>query len=183
MTVGGVGVDVVFFDASVLYKAGVTRFLFGAERVGEFRAAWSPAVVDEARRNLTADGRLGALAALDQNLAWPRDPVVAVGDIEVERGLLLTDVKDRHVLAAATAAGASILVTANPKDFDVAEAASVGVAIVTPDEFAADLAGRNAAALVRYVERVSSERLERYLDRLSGELPRTMGMLAPQFDE
>lgn len=67
--------DLVFFDASVLFKAAVTRFLLGAERVGEFRVAWSDAVVEEARSNLIDAGRTGALAALEQNLAWPREVV------------------------------------------------------------------------------------------------------------
>ena len=46
--------DVVFFDASVLFKAAVTRFLLGAAQSGEFRAIWSDLVVEEARRSLLA---------------------------------------------------------------------------------------------------------------------------------
>jgi uncharacterized protein YceH (UPF0502 family) len=73
--------------------------------------------------------------------------------------------------------------TANPKDFDVVEAAALGVAIATPDEFAVDLAMRNAAALVRHIERVPPDRFERYVELLRRELPRAMAMLATQFDE
>ncbi len=58
--------DVAFFDASVLFKAAVTRFLLGAERVGEFRVAWSDEVIEEARRNLIEAGRPRALLALEE---------------------------------------------------------------------------------------------------------------------
>ena len=68
--------ETVFFDASVLFKAAVTRFVLGAALGGEYRPAWSVAVVDEARRNLLASGRLSALAALEQNLALIRDPIL-----------------------------------------------------------------------------------------------------------
>lgn len=72
--------DTVFFDASVLFKAAVTRFVLGAALSGEYRPAWSEAVIDEARRNLLAAGRLSALAALEQNLIWIRDPIDVVAD-------------------------------------------------------------------------------------------------------
>ena len=49
--------DTVFFDASVLFKAAVTRFLFGAAQAGDYRAVWSEAVVEEARR--TSSRRIG----------------------------------------------------------------------------------------------------------------------------
>lgn len=175
--------DIVFFDASVLYKAAVTRFLLGAERVGEFRAAWSEVVIDEARRNLVADGRKGALAAFEQNLRWPREAVIADAAAEVVASLLRTDAKDRHVLAAAAAAGAAALVTANMRDFDVAEAAALRIQLWTPDEFAVDLAGRNPFALVRYVDRVPPDRFDRYIQRLSRELPAAMELLAPSFEQ
>lgn len=175
--------NVVFFDASVLFKAAVTRFLLGAERVGEFRVAWSPAVVEEARRNLVAADRPGALAAFEQNLAWPREPLSVVSRARVESQLRRTDPKDRHVLAAAAAAGAGALLTANAKDFDIAEAAALGTRIVTPDEFAVELAARNPVALIRYVERVPPERFNRYRRLLAAEMPTAMELLSPMFDE
>ncbi len=101
----------IFLDASVLFKAAVTRFLLGAERVGEFRVAWSPAVVDEARRNLVALGREAALVAFEENLVWPREVELVQADPNVQTSLQRTDAKDRHVLAAAAAAAAEILVT------------------------------------------------------------------------
>jgi hypothetical protein len=173
--------EVVVFDASVLFKAAVTRFLLGAAQSGEFRAIWSELVLEEARRSLLAAHRPHAAAALEQNLDLVRDPVVGPSDA-VEALLVLTGVGDRHVLAAAANGGASLLVTSNVRHFDPAEATSLGIVIRTPDELAASIAARNPHALTRHVQRTPPERLSRYVELLSRELPETMRMLAPQLD-
>jgi predicted nucleic acid-binding protein len=141
--------DIVFFDASVLFKSAVTRFLLGAGLEGEFRPAWSHAVVDEARRGLVRANRPMALRALEQNLVYVRDPVVARARQGQIARLSLTDEKDRHVLAPAASAEATMLVTGNVRHFDRVEATSFGVRIVDPDELATQLARRNPFTLVR----------------------------------
>lgn len=146
--------ETVFFDASVLFKAAVTRFVLGAALGGEYRPVWSEAVVDEARRNLLASGRLSALAALEQNLALIRDPILQPADSEAEAALVRTDAKDRHVMAAASNGGATFLLTDNTKDFDPDEARSSGRIVVSPDQFATSIALRSPYALLRHVQRV-----------------------------
>jgi hypothetical protein len=178
---GGEGMEVVFFDASVLFKAAVTRFLLGAAQSGEFRAIWSELVVEEARRSLLAAHRPHAAAALEQNLGLVRDPIVGPSD-EVEASLGLTDAGDRHVLAAAANGGATALVTSNVRHFDPAEAAGLGITVLTPDELAMSIATRNLSALTRHVQRTPPDRLARYVEILSRELPETMEILAPILD-
>lgn len=173
--------DVVFFDASVLFKAAVTRFLLGAAQSGEFRAIWSELVVSEARRNLLVADRPHAAVALEQNIGLVRDPVVAPSDA-IAATLGLTDVGDRHVLAAAANGEASVLVASNIRHFDPSEAASLGIILRTPDELAASIATRNPHALMRHVQRTPPERLHRYVELLSRELPETMRILAPHLD-
>jgi predicted nucleic acid-binding protein len=175
--------DVVFFDASVLFKAAVTRFLLGAAQAGEFRAVWSAEVVEETRRNLIAADRVRSLAAFEQNIGLVRDPIVAAGSDATMARLTRTHPKDRHVLAAAADAAASVLVTDNVKHFDPNDAASVGIDLFTSDDFAARIAQRNPAALIRHVQRTPPDRLARYLEVLAGELPVTIGMIGPLFDE
>ena len=104
---------------------------------------------------------------------------MAESDLTVQSLLTVTDEKDRHVLAAASAARATVLVTANVRDFDVPEASALGIRIVTPDEFAVEIAHRNVDALVRYVERVPAERLERYVQILEPELPLAVALIEP----
>jgi hypothetical protein len=175
--------DVVFFDASVLFKAAVARFLLGAAQVGEFRAIWSAEVVDEARRNLVAADRVRSLAAFEQNVELVRDPIVGAGSDATVGRLTHTHPKDRHVLAAAADASASVLVTDNIKHFDPNDAASVGIELLTSDAFASTIAQRNPAALVRHVQRTPPERLTRYRELLSAELPVTIGIIRPLLDD
>ncbi len=169
--------DTVFFDASVLFKSAVTRFLLGAAQAGDYRAVWSQAVVDEARRSLLEKDRPGALAALEQNINLVRDPLVPPALVELEAMLTRTHTKDRHVLAAAS--GATILVTDNPKDFDVNEARRLGITVLTSDQFATSIALRNPHALIRAVQRVPTDRFEQYVHILSDELPEAMRIIAP----
>jgi hypothetical protein len=169
--------DMVFFDASVLFKSAVTRFLLGAAQSGDYRAIWSQAVVAEARRSLIEKDRPRALAAFEQNLNLVRDPLVPPASAELEATLTRTHTNDRHVLAAAR--GATILVTDNPKDFDVDEARRLGITVVTSDEFATLIALRNPHALIRAVQRVPAERFERYVRILSDQLPGAMRIIGP----
>ena len=173
--------EAVFFDASVAFKAAVFRFLLGAAQSGEYRAVWSDRVLREARKNLLEKDRRQAAAALEQNIGLVRDPIVA-SDEAVEASLARTDAGDRHVLAAAAAAGADILVTDNVRHFDPDEASALGVAIMTPDDLALSIAQRNPFALFRHVQRTPPERFGRYLELLTAELPRTMELLGPQLD-
>ena len=94
----------------------------------------------------------------------------------------LTDIGDRHVLAAAANGDAGVLVTSNVRHFDPAEAARVGIAVLTPDELAMSIATRNPSALTRHVQRTPPERLARYVELLSSEMPETMKILSSHLD-
>jgi hypothetical protein len=144
---------------------------------------WSDEVVTEARRNLQADDRTAALVALVQNLGLVRDPIVAIETGEIEQSLRRTHPKDRHVVAAAAAGGATVVVTANVRHFDRNEAQQLGIAIASPDEFAATIAARNPHALVRHIQRSPPEKLAAYIERLSSELPETMSILSQLLEE
>lgn len=68
------------------------------------------------------------------NQALP-DALVAPTDEDRERvaGLEMPDEDDRHVLAAAVAADATLLCTTNLRDFPAVATAAVGVEAVSPD--------------------------------------------------
>jgi hypothetical protein len=55
--------------------------------------------------------------------------------------------------------------------------------MATPDEFAKSIAERNAHALMRHVQRTPPERLARYLEVLSQELPTAINMLRPLLEK
>jgi hypothetical protein len=102
---------------------------------------------------------------------------------EIQASLIRTDAKDRHVLSAAANGQADVLLTNNVRHFDRDEADAFGIRVETPDEFAASIAVRNPYALTKHVQRTPPERLARYLEVLSGELPETVRILAPHFND
>lgn len=68
-------------------------------------------------------------------------------------GLQLPDPDDRHVLAAAIAGGASVIVTWNLKDFPAAELGRHGLACQTPDAFLSRLYAVTPEAMIASLDR------------------------------
>lgn len=167
----------VLFDANVLFQAAATRFLLGGARSGLFRPLWTIEIVDEARRNLTEAGRLGGLAALEQNLQLIRDALGNSASTRQANALTGTDKGDRHVLAAAIKHSVAVLVTDNVRDFGAAEASAADVAIVTVRSLATHLAGTHAGAMARFIEREPPERFERFVASLRRQFPEAIESL------
>jgi len=130
---------VAVLDACVLYPFHTRNLLvqFAVDRLVDAR--WTDTIHDEWMRNLVADApgigmdRLrrtrdlmkAALPAADVHGYQPLIP-----------GIVLPDPDDRHVVAAAIAGGASVVVTWNIADFPEAELARHGLQRETPDQFA-----------------------------------------------
>lgn len=67
---------------------------------------------------------------------------------DLEPAISLPDPDDRHVVAAAIKAGASIIVTFNLRDFPEEELARHGVVAMHPDAFALEVLARHPAAVI-----------------------------------
>ena len=113
---------IVFLDANVLVPYNLMSVLLTMAEDGLFIPRWSQAVLDETSR------------ALVEKLGLPRDdvtrriqamteafPEAMVTGYEHLEATVNCDPKDRHVLAAAVAAGADALVTVNLRDFPTDE--------------------------------------------------------------
>jgi hypothetical protein len=117
---------IVFLDANLLYPFHLRNLLvqLSVERLVKVR--WSDAVHEEWISNLAADGRVTrdrlqrTREIMDHVLP---DAAVRGYERHIER-LSLPDQNDRHVLAAAIEAGASIILTFNLKDFPPEQLAS-----------------------------------------------------------
>lgn len=104
--------------------------------------------------------------------------------------LHLPDQNDRHVLAAAIHAGASLIVTNNLRDFPNAALEPYGVKAISPDDFIMRLIGENAKAVLEMVRR-QRERLknppktvDEHLATLEKQrLPKTVAFLREHRDE
>jgi hypothetical protein len=120
-----------FLDANVLARP-VTRTLLLIGAVGSgarYRAVWSAYAEAEGQRHL----RAGTVGLADLRNRHRID--LSASGVHPER-FTATDPKDRQVLADAEHCGALFLVTANVRDFGVADLDAVGVSAVHPDLFA-----------------------------------------------
>ncbi|MEI8029955.1 MAG: PIN domain-containing protein [Comamonadaceae bacterium] len=152
---------VVVLDACVLYPAAQRDLFMWLAAGGVIRAHWTNEIHDEWIRNVASD--YGIARSELERIAKLMNR--ATGDALItryrqhEQLFQKTDVKDRHVAAAAAAArkysGAAVVtvITWNVKDFDRKEMTQAGLAIENPDAFLCQLfansPGSVASAFVR----------------------------------
>jgi predicted nucleic acid-binding protein len=126
----------VVTDACVLYPMALCDTLLRAAEKGLYRLFWSDLILGEVHRNLLKNSRI-TLEQADWRLAQMREafPDAAVTGFERLIPVMPNDEKDRHVLAAAVAAGAQVIVTSNLRDFPAAALDPFGIEAQSPDEF------------------------------------------------
>ncbi len=141
----------VFLDTCVLYPPILRDFLLGLADRGLFTPLWSEGVAAEWLHVTARRGEPGAAEALARMRGrWPQGQGAA-GDPAL---LDLPDPADFHVLAAAIAAGAGILLTLNLRDFPRRALAHHGLRALAPDDFAMELWLAESAGVEAGVARV-----------------------------
>lgn len=128
-------------DACVLYPTVLREILLGCAARGLIEPVWSVRILGEWTRAAARLGPDGArIAGVEAALAQDAFPQAMVADDgERAAGLDLPDPADRHVIEAALAAGAPLIVTANLRDFPRHALAAVGLEARHPDEVLASL--------------------------------------------
>jgi predicted nucleic acid-binding protein len=156
----------VLLDACVLYPTVMREVLIGVAAAGLYQPLWSPRILEEWARAAAKMGpgqealARGEIAALEAR--WPGASVSPrAGD---EARLWLPDPADVHVLAAAIAGSADVLVTLNTRDFPRHTLSEEGLAREVPDLFLRALWADHPAAVAGVAEAVRRE-----AERLSGE--------------
>ena len=136
----------VLIDACVLYPTILREIVLGFAREGGFTPLWSPRILGEwvraveklgAEQVAVAEGEVALLRA-----AWP-EAEVALPDAADGR-FWLPDPNDIHVLEAAVAGGADLILTLNLKDFPKRELAPHGVSAIHPDAYLSRAYGEGA---------------------------------------
>ncbi|MEL6464453.1 MAG: PIN domain-containing protein [Pseudomonadota bacterium] len=127
----------VLIDANVLYPTVMREVVLGVAAAGLFQPLWSARILEEWAR---AAARLGP-----EGEAQARGEIALLGarwrsaDVryapELEDRLWLPDPADVHVLAAAIAGSADIILTSNAKDFPRNILAEEGLSRADPDGF------------------------------------------------
>ncbi len=124
-------------DACVLYPTVMREVLLGAASEGLFTPLWSERLLEEWARAAARRGELDEMQARGEiallRAHWPKASIQP-RDGDLAR-LWLPDENDIHVLAAAIAGSADLVVTLNIKDFPRNILAEEGVARQDPDGF------------------------------------------------
>jgi predicted nucleic acid-binding protein len=148
--------DAVLLDTCVLHKSYLCDTLLSVAEAGIFRPLWSDHVLAELRRNLlTAGAKPEAVEhRIDQMTAYFPDARVA--GYEGLISSMTNHPKDRHVLAAAAAGRADILVTENLRDFPTEAAGRFGITIASQDDFLLGLLELHPDAVLAALRRQAS---------------------------
>jgi PIN domain len=131
-------IAIAFLDASVLYPALLRNILMRLALHGLFRAHWSTRVHEEWITALLRD-RSDLDPARVERIRTLMDTHIQDARVEDYEhhidSLTLPDANDRHVLAAAIHCGASVIVTANLRDFPASGLAPFAIEACHPDAF------------------------------------------------
>ncbi len=174
------------FDACVLHPAPLRDLLMRLSMTELFRARWSDAIHEEWIRSVLR--QRPELAVQLQRTRQLMDAHVMDSLVTGYERLIdtieLPDANDRHVLAAAIAGGADVLVTMNLRDFPADRLAPFGVEAQHPDVFIRNLLRQHEAAMIgavalhRAALRNPPKSVEEYLETLLiQDLPETVALL------
>ena len=137
-------VPVAVVDANVLYPASLrdlfltlaTSRLYLPKWTDKIHEEWMENLLDEDRKRHNPPRLERARLERTRDLMERASPRSRVTDNEsLIPTLSLPDADDRHVLAAAIASGAPVIVTFNRRDFPRSTLADYGIRAVHPDDF------------------------------------------------
>lgn len=128
-----------FLDTCVLFSSTLTDTVLRIAEEDAFGPQWSAGVLTELQTVLVREAGVEPERAA-RRIAHMRAafPGAEVHGYESLIASMTCDSKDRHVLAAAVAGGAEVLVTFNVKDFPSYSVLPHGVSAVSPDSFLLD---------------------------------------------
>lgn len=171
---------VVLLDACVLVPYSLVSSLLTMAECELFEPRWSDQILDEVERTLV--GKLG----LDSDKAkrrlshmrtgFPEASVYGFEDLIEE---MICDTKDRHVLAAAVAAGADLLVTANIKDFPESSYQAYGLEVIRPEALLSRLFNHDEDGCIKALHRDAGRRRNPPVS--TGQLLAQLASHAPTF--
>ncbi len=126
-------------DACVLGGALRRNMLLSLGEAGLFRPRWSARILDETQKAISTITKGEADGSRQRAVIEAAFPEALVTGYEVfEEKLTLPDPDDNHVLAAAIATSASVIVTDNLKDFPGELLKPHAIDAISSDDFIAD---------------------------------------------
>ena len=144
------------YDACVLYPAPLRDLLLMIAQTGLFRARWTEQIHDEWIGNLVAN-RPELAEPLKSTRNKMNESVLdclVTGYEPLVEAVQLPDKDDRHVLAAAIAGRANVIVTYNLKDFPESALKQYGIEAEHPDRFISNLFDLSPALIAGQVKAI-----------------------------
>ncbi len=178
---------IAVLDACVLYPPALRDVLMWLAVVASYEPRWTEDIHAEWMRNVLEDRPDVTLEQLERTrrlMDQVHPKCLVVGYEARIPYLTLPDENDRHVLAAAIEAGATVIVTFNLSDFPRAALDLYGIRALSPDSFLETLFKENAARFLsgikrhraslksptktadQYLESLATQRLNRIARRL-----------------
>lgn len=170
----------VLLDSCVLYPYELRDLLLEIAHEHLYRVHWSPQILEDTVRNLLADARSTPEKASRFCAAMERAFPEAL--VEPPPGLadqLGCDPGDRHVLAAAIAAKAEVIVTLNVRHFPTEVLEPLGIEAVTHDQFLCNLLDLDPGAMHGCLETIAAR--QRNPARTAQALLQILSRQAPTF--
>jgi predicted nucleic acid-binding protein len=170
----------VLLDSCVLYPYELRDLLLEAAHEHLYRVHWSPRILQDTVRNLLEDERTTPekasrfCAAMER--AFPEAQVAPPAGLADQLGC---DPGDRHVLAAAIAAKAEVIVTLNVRHFPVEVLSPLGIEAVSPDQFLCNLLDLAPAAIHDCLQAIAER--QRNPARTAQALLQILSRQAPTF--
>ncbi|RJL21151.1 RSP_2648 family PIN domain-containing protein [Paracoccus siganidrum] len=127
-------------DANVLFPTILREILADVAAAGLYQPLWSQRILDEWRHAAARLGpEAGSVAGAEIALLQDRFPAACVAPQGTVLAIDLPDPADAHVVEAALAGKAALIVTANLRDFPRGAMASLGLRAIHPDAFLLEL--------------------------------------------
>jgi len=154
----------VLIDTCVIYPTVMRQMVLGVAAAGVFTPLWSARIIEEWQRAAQKLGPEGVTQAAAEAVMlrdrWPEAEIRYPASLE--KRLWLPDPADIHVLAAAIAGSADLVLTMNAKDFPRNILAEEGLSRSDPDGFLhgiwqaqPELVGATAATVLAEANRLS----------------------------
>ena len=181
----------MLLDACVLYPIGLRDTVLNMAEAGCFRVLWTEEILAETSRNIVEDTPGLTAEHLEKTFAAMRRafPEAMVEDYEHLVASMTNHPKDRHVLAAAVAADADVIVTLNIRHFPRTACDPHGISVQTPDDLLCEVAEARPQLVLAVLTAQAARKtrppmsLPEMLDRLELHVPRFVGVirdLAPE---
>ena len=144
-------------DANVFYSVVLTDVLLSLGVAGLFRPRWTEQIHEEWMRNLQHNRPELEWAKIERRRAFMDisiEDCLVPGYEKIIPTLQLPDANDRHVLAAAIQAEASLILTFNLRDFPASILSSYQVNAIHPDEFLKNLLEQEPESVYETLEKM-----------------------------